>query len=125
MTQELIDSYNNSEFVSHNKLNADDTVNTRTTNILSKYGFIIKDETQIISDLTIYKSDVFCGYDVMLHETKITDKTISVHHYASTWMTKKQLKKRRFQSTIKRIFGIKAYSFILKIKRKLFGISKT
>lgn len=121
--QEMLDSYNKSVF-NVDKLNADITVNTRITNILVNYGFQIKDETQKVRDLRIYCSDIFCGYDIAIHETKVTDATLSIHHFASSWMTEKQLRKRKLQTILKKIIGVDNYKRILKIKRKLFGIAK-
>ena len=73
----------------------------------------------------IYKSEIFEGFNLDLHETNITGETISVHHYASSWMTDKQLRKRKIQLKIKRFLGVRGYLKFLKIKRKMFGISKT
>lgn len=125
LTEKMMDSYHKSEFINKSQLNSDDTVNTRITNILLNYNYELKNKTQKIKDLIVYRADVFEGFDLNLRETVITKRTITVHHYASSWMTKKQLRKRKLQSAIKKVIGVKGYSCVIRIKRKLFGISKT
>ena len=106
------------------KLTAAATINTRVKEILLKKGYEIKDDYQKIQDMIIYPSELFCVFDVNTHEYDITSKTLSVHHYASSWMTDKQLKKRKIQSKIKKAFGISTYRKLLRFKRAIFGISK-
>ncbi len=106
------------------KMNSDVTINTRVNKIIKKMGYIEKDEYQKLNDLHIYPSEFFCGYDVNIHEYRITKNTISVHHYASSWMSEGQLKKRKCQAVIKKIIGVKGYKLLIKIKRNIIGVSK-
>lgn len=100
------------------------STDARVKEILLQKGYEIKDDYQKIQDMIIYPSKLFCGFDVNTHEYDITSKTLSVHHYASSWMTDKQLKKRKIQSKIKKAFGISTYRKLLGFKRAIFGISK-
>lgn len=62
------------------------TINKRITNILERYGFVHEDMKQTVNGLTIFPSEVFCGYDGEKRCKCITENTLSVHHYAGTWL---------------------------------------
>lgn len=121
--KEILDDYSNSKY--EMKKNELTTVNIRVSKLMEKYGFEYSGKYQLINGIAIYPSEYFCGYDQDLHIKKITENTISVHHYASSWMTKSQQRKRQFQKVLKNIIGIKKYERIIKLKRSVFGISKT
>lgn len=97
------------------------TVNEIVTLYLQKHGYQIVDKKQTINNFTIYPSDYFCSYDVEIGEPQISEKSISIHHYASTW--RKKGVKNKIQVIVKNILGIKWYRKILKIKRHFFGIA--
>lgn len=118
-----LESYRGDTF-SSGKNNSETTVNTRIKKILMDKDYEVKDDYQYLDQLIIYPSTLFCGYDVNTHEYAITDQTLSVHHYASSWMTERQLYKRKIQIVIKQVLGIEGYKKLLQIKRKLLGVSK-
>lgn len=115
----MLDSYERDEFIVEGEQNLL-TVNKRVCNILDNEGFSSNNQMQTIMHIDIYPSEYFCGYNLDLREYEITDKTVSIHHYASTW--KKKGIKRRLQTIIKNTIGNKGYRAILQIKRKLFGV---
>ena len=70
-----------------------------TTTILEQYGFKRKDEMQIIEGIKIFPSEYFCPMLLSDGSAEITNKTISIHHYAGTWTSdveKRGVQKRRF-----------------------------
>lgn len=123
LSKKVLDSFCDEKFTEC-KMNSDITINTRVNKIIKEMGYMDKDMYQKIDDLFVYPSEYFCGYDVNIHEYNITPKTISVHHYASSWMSEKQLKKRKYQAIIKKIIGVKGYKKLIKIKRNIIGVSK-
>lgn len=119
IAKKMIDSYDSSIFEASKIY----TVNQRLTDLLVKEGYVIDDEFQIVLGLYIYPSDYFCGYDIDNNINKITEKTLSFHHYeASSWQKHKV--KNAFKKIIKGIVGIENYKRLIQIKRKMFGISK-
>ena len=116
---EMIRSYEAEDFIINGKPNLV-TVNKRICGILKPYGFIENNKMQTVMQIDLYPSEVFCGFNQDLGEYAITDKTIAVHHYASSW--KRKGLKRKLQRMIKKYLGIDAYQKLLKIKRKLFGV---
>lgn len=118
--QKMLYLYNDTTFnISNRKYK---TVNEFATELLSEYGFLFEDRYQEVYDVAIYPSCFFCGYDQNIHAYDIRNTTISVHHYAGTW--KKNKIKKIISKKVLMIIGEKNYRVLLRIKRKLFGISK-
>lgn len=94
----------------------------RITAILEGYGFRQEDRLQRVAGVTIYPPEVFCGYDMDVREPRITENTISIHHYAATWKGSGSARARGAQAVLKRVIGVPAYRRLLAVKRRLFGI---
>ena len=61
----------------------------RNTMPFIKYGFNKNSsEVQIILNAKIYPTEFFCPLDYQTGELKITDNTISIHHFDGTWIPK-------------------------------------
>lgn len=114
ITQELLQAYNTMHFVVDGNI-VYKTVNMVTTEILQQHARLESGTFQVIDGLAIYPSAYFCGYDQDVMEYDIRPETISVHHYAGTWM--KKTVKRRIQAVIKKVFGVQAYRKLLMVKR--------
>lgn len=96
------------------------TVNIVVTDLLNRHKKLEVDKFQIIDDLALYPSNIFCGYDMDIREYDIRPETVSIHHYGGSWKIKGI--KSKIQDYVKKVFGIKNYRRILKIKRKFFGV---
>lgn len=91
--KELLASYENLKF-----LNEDGSLNLKTivyytSEILVKYG-LNSDNTnpQFVAGVWIYPADVFCPMDhTKGYYLKITDRTVCIHHYDSSWNNHKTL----------------------------------
>ncbi|HGQ4557108.1 TPA: glycosyltransferase family 32 protein [Streptococcus pneumoniae] len=93
------------------------TVNTIITDYLLKNNFQKNNQFQIIDGLAIYPDDCFCGYDQEVKEVRLTERTISIHHYSATWKTRTL--KRKVQMIVKTIIGAENYRKLLYCKRKI------
>lgn len=109
--KELIDFYNSIHFVNNSNLL---TIVDYTTNILKEHGLQIKDENQKVCDLTIYQKEYFNPTNMHTREVVLTDKTVSIHHYAGSWLGKKE----KFKRFVRKIVGNKIYLFFYDIKHK-------
>lgn len=85
LVKEVIDSYQNDKFIITSPEEML-TINKRISGILDKYGYIREDTKQTVNGLTIFPSEVFCAYDGQKRCIKITDNTVSVHHYTASWL---------------------------------------
>lgn len=83
--KEILDNYNNIHFV----VNSDQipTVVEYTTTILKKHGWTGENKITKVEGITIYPPEYFCPYNIISGEFNITKHTVSIHHYAATWLS--------------------------------------
>ena len=123
IVREIMDMYENDHFIlSDGSMNTKTVVN-RVTEIFSRHGFQMNGKKQIVEGFHIYPVEYFCAYDFITRQFTITDKTISVHHYAASWTDGKSKLKRRFKNVVRERLGINNYKRLLHLKRKFFGVN--
>ena len=83
--REILESYQNEQFIKDDGSLNLRTVVERVTDIFKQYGFVEKDEVQNISDTMIYSSEYFCPKDFKTGNLIITENTYTIHHYDSSW----------------------------------------
>lgn len=85
---EFLNYYNDSHFVKEDGT-YDITTNVKIiTEMCHKYKFIPNNEYQVINGFALYPNDYFCPKS---HETGIinmTENTVTIHHFAGSWLTK-------------------------------------
>jgi len=118
ITQELLVEYTKMHFIKNEK-STYKTVNMVTTEVLARHANLQRDSFQVVEGLALYPSPIFCGYDLDVMEYDIRPETITVHHYAGTWV--KNPLKRKIQRIVKNIVGIRVYRKLLCVKRKIYG----
>ena len=84
--KKMLDYYESIRF-----LNDDGTVNAHTiveytTRILYDNGMSPSECLQCVEGIWIYPVDVFCPMDSTTGIIRITDKTVSIHHYDCSWL---------------------------------------
>lgn len=88
LLKELLDVYNDKHFI-----RADGTPDLTVCTfyqepVFKRHGFNLNGLYQNIDGAVIYPEEVFSALNLWSGETEITDKTIAVHHYTSTWAGK-------------------------------------
>lgn len=81
----MLESYNTDDF-QNESVDTIKTINMRITDILVINGLEICDKKQTVMDLTVFPSNVFCGYDGKRRKIDIKEDTLSVHHYSASWL---------------------------------------
>lgn len=76
------------------KLNLD-TNGIYETRVFLEHGFEVKNETQIVNNMTVYPPLVFHPLDYITCEQSVVPETVSVHYFSGTWMDAKEIKNRR------------------------------
>ena len=95
--REILDSYQNEQFVnSDGSLNLK-TVVTRVSNIFKMHGFVEQNIMQFVADTMIYPSEYFCPKDVRTGELNITPNTYTIHHYDASWVDEWRKEVKQFQ----------------------------
>lgn len=110
--REIIDYYDTLRFLDENGKKVSGNVVTITTEILCTHGLKNTNDIQHIEGIYIYPQTFFCPIDLVTNKITITDKTYTIHHYAGSWCSAKDLLYIRLQ----RIFGRKNMAYISKIK---------
>lgn len=108
------------EYEKINFINADGTLNVVAspiyqTDFLTKRGLINTDEIQKIEDITIYPKEYFNPMDLNTGKIVLKEKTISIHHYAGSWLNSKEKIRYEIHKFLNRMIGIKATNLIRKI----------
>lgn len=73
------------------------------TEVLVKHGLKKNGEMQEVAGITIFPTDYFCPKPSQFGKINITENTLTIHHYAASWIGPKQ----RFANLMIRIFGKK------------------
>lgn len=110
----MLDEYNSDKFIVNGKFNMR-TVCHRVTDIFVKHGLVLQDYTQKVMDFTVYDSSYFNPYNMDTGVIEVKENTVSIHHYAGTWLNKKDKLRGKIYQLICRIFGKKTAEKIRKI----------
>lgn len=121
ITEEILKEYQKMHFLQDGKP-IFKTVNSVITELLEKHCKLQNNTFQVVNGLAIYPSSIFCGYDLDVMEYDIHPDTVSVHHYAGTWV--QNTFKGTIQRMLKKIVGIELYRHIVLAKRKIAGTRK-
>ena len=104
VTKDMLEVYKNTEFTQKNCYKK--TICVLTTDyFVNKFNLQKKDELQLFDNerIAIFPTEYFCPMSYKTRILKVTDKTVSIHHYAASWVKKpfwvrwwnKLFKKRR------------------------------
>ncbi len=112
-----------SEYEKSNFLNEDGTYNllnivSRTTEKLLEYGLVKNNDLQIVAGINIYPKEYFNPCDMQTGKIVCTDKTYSIHHYAASWVSKKDKFRGKAYQILNRIVGKKLAKKIKSLFRK-------
>jgi len=113
----MLESYSKSHFRKEDGALDLLTVCDRETSILCSLGMKSDDSFQIIENTRIYPSDYFNPTDMSTGKVSITANTISIHHYASSWVSKSERLRGRIAKLFYRVLGQKKADKV----RKMLG----
>lgn len=112
--RKMLESYHNDHFRNNDESLNLMTVCVRETNILCSLGMKLNNKIQKVEKTTIYPSDYFNPINHRTSKLELTSNTVSIHHYAASWVDNKTKLKSKIYSTIYRLFGV---NFVEKIKQ--------
>lgn len=91
------------------------------SSILEKMGLCKEQSMQLLNGiLTIYPKDYFCPMDYYTGDMKITQNTVSIHHYYASWLTPNQKRWIQLRRGLYKKLRPRVYQKI--VKSHLFGI---
>jgi hypothetical protein len=98
----VLDSYKKDDFA-FTSIEKMMTINMRVTEILERDGYVKDDKYQEIDEISIFPSEIFNAYDGVNRIKQITDKTLSFHHYAGSWLPWYRRLRMRIGTTVRHI----------------------
>ena len=84
----MLDYYRDRPFLTDSGIDIKPNTNWMTE-ILTEQGLIMNDQFQMIGDVAVYPQTYFCPTSCVSIENKSGPDTVSLHHWAMTWRTKK------------------------------------
>lgn len=119
--KKILTYYNEHEFLLPNGRPNTTTVVTIVGDILKDSGFILDGAYANKNGVVLYPSTYFDPYDYENQVMNITENTYSIHHYAASWKSSKDIKIYKIGLVIKKIVGNSLYEKIAKLKHKIYG----
>ena len=112
---EIIKNYKKRDFLKSDGKYDYTTIVHTVSDILYSKGLINNNQLQTIENCTIYPKDFFQPIDMNTQKLIITNNTISIHHYASSWYPTH----RKILQRLAKLAGPKVKNLVRKIiKRK-------
>lgn len=88
--EELLREYENAHFIRADGTWDLTTNVSRITNSCLKYGLIRNNSLQTVNGFTLLPSDYLCPKDYRTGKIRLTDRTMTIHHFNASWHTEEQ-----------------------------------
>ena len=111
--KEMLDLYGTLHFIIPDGSFNLKTVVQYTTEVLCKYGLQNINVIQECAGIWIYPKEYFCPMDYNSGKIHLTNNSKTVHHFAASWLSKKE----RIKIKVIRLIGMKATRICIAIKR--------
>lgn len=125
LLQEMMDYYSKRPFTDKNG-NIDTTTNVQIlVHILEKHGFIKQNSEQNINGVHVFERDYFNPKKYDEEKFGVTDRTITVHHMAGSWLTERERRRgtSKFWRNVWRPILKRIRSFLMKTMGESFAKS--
>ncbi len=103
--KEILEDYEGSRFILEDGSLDLTTVVDRVTKIMSRHGFSSAERIVCIDGINIYPRDYFDPMDMESGRIKITENTVSIHHYMASWCDSSSRLRGKVYSILYRTFG--------------------
>lgn len=105
--EEIINGYHTRQFIYPDKTISLTTVVDYTTDILKKHGLCNVSGIQSVAGVYIYPSEYFNPMNMDTGKLTITENTVSIHHFAASWVDSYSKFRGKVYRFIFRVFGKK------------------
>lgn len=103
--KEIVENYEKIHFHNSGNTSTIKTVVEYVTEILENRGLKEGKHIQCIDGIYIYPKEYFNPYDLNTGKIKLTEKTVSIHHYAASWVDKYSKFRGAVYKFLNRTFG--------------------
>ena len=119
LVKQFLNLYKNLTFLDENGQIITGTNVAKLTNLLIEKGFVQENYYQELEEgIKIYPKEFFSPYDYINCHYNITENSYCVHHFAVSWMSKKEQVKKGIKKQLSKILGPKKMN---KIREKIKG----
>lgn len=119
LVKQFLNLYENISFLDKNGQIITGTNVAKLTNLLIEKGFVQENYYQELEEgIKIYPKEFFSPYDYINCHYNITENSYCVHHFAVSWMSKKEQVKKEIKKQLSKILGPKKMN---KIREKIKG----
>ena len=94
----MVQDYNKITFIKQNGVLDTLSCPVRNSKVLEKNGLVLNGCLQKIGDVVIYPPEFFCPMDESSGIIQIEPNTFSIHHFEASWLSKKQITKRKLRA---------------------------
>lgn len=115
--KEIIEDYEQSDFIKADGTYDLTTIVERTTKILKKHGLNNTDKIQTIAELNIYPPEYFCPINMETGKLSITKNTYSIHRFAGSW----EKKSNKFRGKVYRLINRFLGKGVARLLRRILG----
>ena len=106
LVKQFLDLYENLSFLDANGQIITGTNVVKLTNMLYEKGFVQENHYQELEEeIKIYPKEYFSPYDYINCHYNITENSYCVHHFAVSWMSKKEQVKKGVKKKLVKILG--------------------
>lgn len=116
--KEILDLYDTMQFRKSDGSLNQTTIVEYTTDLLKGKGLRFTTEIQDLGCVKVYPVDFFCPIHGDARRMQITDNTVSIHHWAASWVSGWP----KYREKIKKMLGSRLTEMIISARRKLQGM---
>ncbi len=113
---EMLKLYSTLHFINLNGTYNQKTIVSYTTEMLCNYGLKNTNKIQECAGIWIYPKDYFCPKSYKDGKIYLTERTVTIHHYAGSWLPKSS----KYKKLIRNLLGDKLIEIIRPLKNKIF-----
>ena len=121
MLLDILAYYENHNFIKANGFVDTTTVVSIVSNILEDAGIPLDGKYRKTTEFTLFPAEYFDPFDYEQKSLQITNKTYSIHHYAASWKTKKEMLIWKIGFLVRKIVGKKVYTSLARLKHLIIG----
>ena len=110
--EEMLEFYSTLHFLKEDGSLNLTTVVDYTSEKLKKYGLELKDQIQEVAGMKIYPVDYFCPIHDDARTLDITPRTVSIHHYAASWVSGWP----KWRERIKQLVGPRVTEWVIRMR---------
>lgn len=103
--KQMLDSYHSDHFILDDGIMNLFTVCERETAILVEHGLVLNNRLQTVAETTVYPSEFFNPTNKDTGKVTVTPNTISLHHYAASWVNRKDRLRGKIAKKLYSILG--------------------